>query len=42
MPDRKTQKKSSSQKYNYPASFLTKNGTIRKNMRKKACTFLRL
>ena len=39
MPDRKTQKKSSSQKYNYPASFLTKSGTIRKNMRKRAMEF---
>lgn len=40
MPDRKTQKKKSpGQKYKYPPEFLTKSGTIRKNMRKQAMEF---
>lgn len=40
MPDRKTQKKKSpGQKYKYPPEFLTKSGTIKKNMRKQAMEF---
>jgi len=40
MPDRKTQKKKSpGQKYKYPPDFLTKSGTIKKNMRKQAMEF---
>ena len=40
MPDRKTQKKKSpGQKYKYPLEFLTKSGTIKKNMRKRATEF---
>lgn len=40
MPDRKTQKKKSpGQKYKYPPKFLTKSGTIKKNMRKRATEF---
>ena len=40
MPDRKTQKKKSpGQKYKYPPDFLTKSGTIKKNMRKRATEF---